>query len=417
MSAPIRKKSRLLPPILAIVSAACGANQSAQSPSETAAAVAASEREGTSASDATALSDGEWANQTFSPQLGSVPDPNLEPLVAACGEGDAALHDVAAFVAEAQSKSGELPDLDAINFELRRRGSPHVMPRLWAASASGVAYEQLAEHVSRWASGRPRRGTIRCGAGIFRNGRGVNVAVLQVDVVAELSPIPTRVEAGTWLNIHSRFLLPTTASSIVLLSPDGTPRTVPATLKGDDANARVSLPTAGTWLIQVMATQAGGPLPVASALVTAGDAPPAAMTGGAVPGEKAYDPRLSPDEALLGLVNAARQERGLPTLRRNKTLDGVAVAHSERMRERGQISHDTGHGDPGRRVAEAGLSPRATGENVAMASTVVRLHRALWASPSHRENLLLRRWDEVGIGIVQQDDGSLMATQLFIDVR
>jgi uncharacterized protein YkwD len=102
-------------------------------------------------------------------------------------------------------------------------------------------------------------------------------------------------------------------------------------------------------------------------------------------------------------------------LKRNRTLDEVALGHNRAMLKTGRISHDTGQGDPAYRVGLAGLSPKATGENVAMAGSVVRLHRVLWASPAHRENLLLRRWDQAGVAVTARDDGALYTTQLFID--
>jgi len=356
-----------------------------------------------------------WATETFSPRPGSVPDPDLEELSDACGRGDAALHDVAAFVAQYQASHGDPPSLDEVNFELKRRGSPYVMPRMWTATTSGVPKAELLGAVQTWAKSRPARGQVRCGAASFDGAKERQLALLQVDVLAELAPLPTRVEAGVWLELEVGFLAPTTAASVVLLPPDGPPRTVNSTLEGTRARARLSLATEGTWLIQVMATQEGGPLPIASALVTAGKQPPDAYDARPVPGEKAFDASLNPGDALFVLVNAARKEEGLPALKRNKTLDRAATMHSTHMREQGRISHDTGHGDPAKRVAQAGITPKATGENVALAQSVQRLHRALWASPSHRENLLLRRWDEVGIGIVERADGALLATELFID--
>ncbi len=356
-----------------------------------------------------------WATETFSPRPGSVPDPDLEELSDACGRGDAALHDVAAFVAEYQARHGDPPSLDEVNFELKRRGSPYVMPRMWTATTSGVPKAELLDAVQTWAKARPSRGQVRCGAASFDGPKEHQLALLQVDVLAELAPLPTRVEAGAWLELEVGFLSPTTAASVVLLPPDGPPRTVNSTLEGNRARARVSLATEGTWLVQIMATQEGGPLPVASALVTAGKQPPDAYDARPVPGEEAFDPSLRPADALFVLVNAARHEQGLPALGRNKTLDRAATLHSTHMREQGRTSHDAGHGDPAKRVAQAGLAPKATGENVALAQSVKRLHRALWASPSHRENLLLLRWDEVGIGIVERADGALLATELFID--
>ena len=40
-------------------------------------------------------------------------------------------------------------------------------------------------------------------------------------------------------------------------------------------------------------------------------------------------------------------------------------------------------------------------------------HRALWASPSHRGNLLLDQFTKVGIGVVRGPDGAVWVTELF----
>lgn len=356
-----------------------------------------------------------WAPETYSPQPGSVPEPELEKMVETCGKNDRVLHEVASFVAQRALLDGNTPSLDQVNFELRRRGSPYVMPRLWSALASGWDEDALTEHVRAWSRDRKKRGELRCGAGSFERDGQLSVAVIQVDASADLAPLPTRVDPGSWVELEARFHSPTTSASVVLLPPEGAPRTVQTELRGDTARARFSLEARGTWTVQLMATQEGGPAPVALASITAGQAQPAAYDSSPVPGEGAFDPQLSPADALFVLVNAARRETGLPTLKRNATLDRAARAHSEDMRATGRIAHDTGRGDPARRVEAAGLSPKATGENVALAANVVRLHRVLWSSPSHRENLLLRRWDQAGIGVVEREDGSLLATQLFID--
>jgi uncharacterized protein YkwD len=39
--------------------------------------------------------------------------------------------------------------------------------------------------------------------------------------------------------------------------------------------------------------------------------------------------------------------------------------------------------------------------------------RALWASPSHRENLLFPSFDLVGIGVAPDPDGTLWVCQVF----
>jgi len=357
-----------------------------------------------------------WAESTYSPRLGSTPEPSLSELEEVCGKGDVALHEVAQLIAEMHQADQEAPALDVARFHLRRRGSPYVMPRLWSATIKGIEQSEVVDNVSEWANSRKREGEMRCGVGLAEGEDGERtVSVLQTEVFAEVKPIATRVEAGEWIELEATMLVPTTSATVLLLPPEGRPKRLNTKFHGNRATARFAIETEGTWLVQLMATQSGGPRPVAGMLVTADSALPQGIDSSPVPGEDAWDETLRPEPALFELMNAARADQGLPALKRSRTLDRVAKLHSQAMLKRGRISHDTGRGDPARRVEMAGLHPKATGENVALAGSVVRLHRVLWASPSHRENLLLRRWDEAGVAIVRRKDGTLFATQLFAD--
>lgn len=357
-----------------------------------------------------------WEEETFSPRPASPEEPELEELNLHCGHGDQALHEVAAWAARYQSETGQPAPPDDLRFHLRQRGAPYVMPRLWSVKAEGVPWEQLGRYVLDWASERPPLGTYRCGVGLVERDGVEFISAVQVDVLAELKPLPTLVSAGGFVDFHAELLVPGTAADVVLLPPEGRPFSVSPSLERGRVRARLSLPTSGTWLVQLMATVEGGPRPVAEALITAGQRRPERPAIQEVPGESAHDETLTPQEALFVMMNAARQGEGLPPLGRNARLDRLAQEHSERMRARGHVSHDTGHGDPEARISAVGLKLSAAGENVALAASVVRLHRVLWASPSHRENLLLRRWEEAGVGITRRDsDGTLFATQLFID--
>lgn len=307
-------------------------------------------------------------------------------------------------------------ELEEVSFELRRHGGPYVMPRMWAAAAGAEDLGVLPDHVGSWAKAAPLLGVRRCGVGAHEQADGrLVVAVVAVDVLAELTPLPTEIEPGTRLDLGAYLANAPTAASIVLLPPAGAPFSVEAELERGRLRARFTPTAPGPWLVQIMATHVGGPRPVAQAIVSVGEPPPAGFAQTEVPGEEVFDAQARPADALFALMNAARRELGLHPLERNGILDRVASAHCRAMKSRGQISHDTGAGDPARRVEEAGLHPQATGENVALARSVTRLHRVLWASPSHRENILLRRWDEAGIAVVEKDDGTLLATELFLD--
>ena len=78
------------------------------------------------------------------------------------------------------------------------------------------------------------------------------------------------------------------------------------------------------------------------------------------------------------------------------------------------VGHDVGDGDPVARVQDAGIYARHTGENVAHAPSVALAHRSLYASPSHRANLLHASFDHLGVGIADDADGSVWVVELFI---
>jgi uncharacterized protein YkwD len=116
------------------------------------------------------------------------------------------------------------------------------------------------------------------------------------------------------------------------------------------------------------------------------------------------------------MVNAARQSEGLPRLVRESTLERLAQRHARAMQKSARLAHNLGEGDPKQRVLATGLRVRETGENVARAASIRRAHRVIWASPSHRANLLYPEFDKIGIGVAMDADGGVWACQLFAEL-
>jgi uncharacterized protein YkwD len=116
---------------------------------------------------------------------------------------------------------------------------------------------------------------------------------------------------------------------------------------------------------------------------------------------------------LVDMITAARASEGLAALQPSRALDRLARGHAERMMRASELGHDVGDGDVRRRVEDAGIEAAGVGENVAHAATLALAHRALWASPSHRDNLLGRRYDRVGLGISRDADGTVWVAELF----
>jgi uncharacterized protein YkwD len=200
---------------------------------------------------------------------------------------------------------------------------------------------------------------------------------------------------------------------VVLLGPRGRPHRVPSSLSEGRASARFALDQPGSWLVQLVAVLAAGPLPVLEARVFVDVPPPASLEEEVAPGQ-ADD--QGEDAAALGrMLNAARASERLAPLERDPELDRLAEEHARRMAEQGELGHEIGAGEPDERVVAAGLGRSTVGENVATAATVAGAHATLWSSPSHRENLLGDRFRRVGLGVVLDAQGRRWVVEIFTD--
>jgi uncharacterized protein YkwD len=339
----------------------------------------------------------------------------LEPFLAHCRGGDAALARVAERFARRQS-NGQAPlDVSEISFALRAEGSPYVWPRAWTLEGgdllTSTAQARMHDWLASWSDGGERR----CGMALVESSDRSVLAAVAVDALADLDPLPVRVQSGAWISFSARMLVPASEAKVIVLGPNGGPHAVPTSFDGRTARARFRADRAGAFVVQLLANVEGGPRPVLESSVYADVRPPTTYFGDAAPGESSGAGHADQEEALLAMVNAARQAEQSPALVRDAALDAVAERHAEAMRKLKRIAHDAGDGLPPARVEAAGIEVLAFGENVAHALDVRRAHRALWASPSHRENLLQPRFDRVGIGIAVDPDGSIWVCEVFAD--
>lgn len=123
---------------------------------------------------------------------------------------------------------------------------------------------------------------------------------------------------------------------------------------------------------------------------------------------------------LLDMANAERSRAGLAPLKMDDGLVLAARQHAAEMASKGQLSHQfPGEAAlPDRLSATSNLHFNSAGENVAVATTTEDAHRALMASPPHRDNLLSPNFNVTGMGVyrsgnriyVAQDFGSSTAT-------
>lgn len=354
-----------------------------------------------------------WKATMASPRP-AAPIPAVAPYQPLCGAADAALEDVANRNVRRQLEGADIFAADELNFTLRAAGDPHVWPRAFSLAGEDLDDAYLKKKVEGWLSGWATLGVRRCGIGRGAAADGTSVfSVVAVDALADVVSLPVTARVSQWVTLEARMLVPATAAKVVLLGPRGAPKTVTASLAKGVIRSTFSVDQPGEWLVQVLATVSTGPRPVIEALVFAGVTPPGKFTRSSVPGEDAAKQVKDGADAMLRMLNAARVAEGAKALARDATLDRLAKAHSDEMAKVRMIGHDVGTGDPSQRIKAAGVKARIAGENVASAASPQNAHRALWASPSHRSNMLSGEFTRVGIAVVKDAEGRVWVTELF----
>lgn len=359
-----------------------------------------------------------FADSTRSPLPLAETSEDLAPFLELCDRADAALSRVAERFALRGSEGRDAPlDASEVIFALRAEGSPYVWPRAWALHGAPLEGAVAAERMQTWLRSFGDGGERRCGVARVSWGERAALVAIAVDALADLAPLPVRARAGAWLDVEATLLVPATEAKVIVLDPSGASFSVPTSFDGRSVRARFHADRPGAFRVQLLAVVAGGPRPVLEATVYADISPPRSFVGASAPGEPEAPLRPIADRraALLEMLNRARATTQSPPLVRDPALDAVAQTHAEAMRRVKRVAHDTGDGDPATRVQAAALDVASPGENVAHAADVVRAHRALWASPSHRKNLLHPRFDKVGIGVAEDADGSIWVCEIFAD--
>jgi uncharacterized protein YkwD len=117
---------------------------------------------------------------------------------------------------------------------------------------------------------------------------------------------------------------------------------------------------------------------------------------------------ISPlEHRLFKRVNTARRNHGIRRLQVSSWLSRKARGHSIRMARRGSLYHT--------RCLSCMFRSRRwklIGENVGLAGTVLRVHRLMMRSSSHRSNILRRGYNRIGVGVKETRRG-VWVTEMF----
>lgn len=344
----------------------------------------------------TTAADG-WADATQSPWPSSRALP--------CGASDAALERVAARMVSERARGLGATDPDNVVAWMRENGEPHVRPRI--VSAIGRAPVEGDALRSKLEALRTEHSRCAFARAPLPHG-GELVAAIIVDALADLAPLPTHARTGAWMNVEAKLNVHAEDARVVVLGPRGLPRTANGTYDRATRTmrARFVLDRPGAFTMQLVGDLPnGGPRPLLEARVFADVAP---TSSSVVPGEENAD-----TNDLAALLERARDADSAPPLTRDARLDAIAATHAARMLAARTTAHDVGEGDLRARFAVASLDGRIVGENVAHAANVLAAHRAIYASPSHRLELLRAEYTHYGAAVARGDDGSAYVCEVF----
>lgn len=121
---------------------------------------------------------------------------------------------------------------------------------------------------------------------------------------------------------------------------------------------------------------------------------------------------------IIQLTNAERKKAGLSELTSNSLLGSAATQKGNHMLEEDYFAHISPDGvTPWFWMNKVGYSYKVAGENLAVDFTEAEDVVAAWmASPSHKENLLLPEYTEIGVGVITgefQGGTSTIVVQMF----
>lgn len=118
---------------------------------------------------------------------------------------------------------------------------------------------------------------------------------------------------------------------------------------------------------------------------------------------------------IARMTNAERSTRGLGQLTFDDTLSDIARKHSEDMIRRNFFDHKNPDGaQPSDRARKAGYSFRMMGENIAAGQPDTASVMSAWMkSTGHRQNILTKGYEKIGVGIARTSQGTPYWTQMF----
>ena len=122
------------------------------------------------------------------------------------------------------------------------------------------------------------------------------------------------------------------------------------------------------------------------------------------------------EQQVVDLVNKERAAAGLPALKVNTKLAGVAEKKAEDLRDKNYFAHQSPtYGSPFDMMKQFGISYTSAGENIAKGQkTPADVMNGWMNSPGHKANIMNSSYTEIGVGYVTDSNGTTYWVQHFI---
>jgi uncharacterized protein YkwD len=328
--------------------------------------------------------------------------------------GDGRLATLAAWTAERLGDGGSPPPHEIVEFFSRHLGLVEPVPHLLILGQPdpAVLEDGVADSVRQFLARQPYN---RYGAAVIER-QGLTLAVVTLSWRwLEMEPIARRIERGASLRFRGRLLGSYSQPTVAVARPNGAVRRLPA---GEGPAFDIARPTdeQGVYKVELLAEGPRGHTVIANFPVYVGVAIPETVSLAA-----AEEGETEPDlvgQSLLRLINASREQAGLPSLVDHAVLGQVAEAHSREMVENRFVGHTSpATGTAAARVERAGIRSGLVLENIGRGYSAAEIHRGLLESPGHRANILNPDVSHVGVGVVAEQEGeraAFVATQVFV---
>jgi uncharacterized protein YkwD len=124
-----------------------------------------------------------------------------------------------------------------------------------------------------------------------------------------------------------------------------------------------------------------------------------------------YVSSISPEQ-VIDLTNKERLAAGLPELQQNSLLTQAAIKKAQYMFEKNYWAHTAPDGtEPWKFVNDSGYKYRYAGENLARDFATADTAVTAWMdSPSHKDNIMSSRYQDIGVGVMKGELNGVQTT-------